>query len=1222
MISQIDRKSIAFDPTSAYWLDVEVLYRTLTTPQSSTDLVARQAAVDLYRGEFLNDFHVQNAPVFDAWVIEQRQHLHILVVEALFTLVREYLQCGDHRAALSANRRLLQLEPWSEPVHRQQMLILAQTGARSAAIAQYEDCRTILAAEFGVEPLAKTKALYTKILAGEIETKDDGGDEKIIIELESEVGAQLQEVKNKVAESIGEFANGSAVPTTTVESPLQLSGRHIPQRTKLYGRQAELAQIRRWIVEEGCALVAIFGMGGHGKSALASTLARDLVEGDGADGGVFHAIIWQSLLNAPPLTEILQGWIDVLSGQPLQNPPTSLEQQFRHLLDHLRRQRSLLILDNLESILGGDLHRGDLHSGDLHSGDYRSGYEMYGQLIRLLAEEEHQSCLLITSRERPKDLIHFEEETPAVRFLSLPGLPIDAGRRMLAARGMAGDDADLAGLVQRYSGNPLALKLVAETVDTLFDGQISPFMQFDSLIFDDIRDVLDQQFARLIPLEHELLIWLAIVREPVSYPRLRSLLAKPPASRPLLEAMRSLQRRSLLEKYEDGFGLQNVVLEYITDLVVENMGRELTGETDRLSTERTNPDHAHSLSSPQLAVTYFNHYALILAQVKEYVRASQTRLLLEPVAKQLVDQLGKWHAEERLQSILADLRAAPPKPGYAAANLLHLLLQLGTDPRRADFSGLHLRQLYLRGVSLPQANFANAEITDSVFTEPFGLVFTAVFSPDGQYLAAGMNEGAIYLWRTADQQLVEVIQAHSQAVHALAFTERTTALGDRELLMASASDDASVVIWTLSNAPHARHYMQLTHEQQKSVLSVAFHADGQRVVSVDVDGHVSVWDVSDHRQCEPLQQFTTTPTRFGLMAYSGNGQTMAVGNRDGTVQVREVATGESAVEFTVESGPITALAMSRDGRSLVTGGADGQLSLWRVPEGTLQQVIATTNTAVDALVFSQDGRVLASTHGVGDHAVRLWAVADQGKLRLQHTLTGHTHVIWTAAFWPSPTTKRAEHDVGVRQLLVTGGSDQTVRVWDITTGQTLYTLRGQPRGLAALAIHARRKSQAAVSSPSAEAAEQAAAQAAAQNMEWLLAAVGYDHLVHLWEGRGTQAAITLQPLPHSRHALYTVAISPNGRIVAAAGHDRSIYLWEVESSQLLQILEGHTDVILCVAFHPDGNQLVSGGEDGIFRFWDLTQLEKQSGGRCRQVSAYTTYCYTPDQSSFHPQYRF
>ncbi len=267
---------------------------------------------------------------------------------------------------------------------------------------------------------------------------------------------------------------------------------------------------------------------------------------------------------------------------------------------------------------------------------------------------------------------------------------------------------------------------------------------------------------------------------------MRDLLAQPPAPRPVLEAVRSLQRRSLLEKFDEGFGLQNVVLEYATDLLVENIARELLH------------DKMTSASDHPVILSHLNSYPLILAQVKEYVRASQTRLLLQPVVDRLVDRLGSMGAEQQLQRLLGQMRTAPLLPGYAAATLLHLLLQLDVDLRGYDFSRLYFRQTHLRGVSLPQTNFAEAQIIDSVFTEPFGLVYTVAFSPDGQYVAAGTSEGAIYLWRTADQQLTQVIQAHQHAIRQLTFAQWSMAAGESHLVLASASDDKRVGFWVLT----------------------------------------------------------------------------------------------------------------------------------------------------------------------------------------------------------------------------------------------------------------------------------------------------------------------------------------------------------------------------------------------------------------------------------------
>lgn len=367
-----------------------------------------------------------------------------------------------------------------------------------------------------------------------------------------------------------------------------------------YGRAEELATLEQWIVQERCRLVAVLGMGGIGKTTLSVKLAQQIQN-------QFEYVIWRSLLHAPPIQEMLAELILFLSNQQEIALPETIDARISRLMEYLRSSRCLLILDNAESIL---------RSGE-QAGHYREGYEGYSELLRCVGEAPHQSCLVLTSREKPRELASKEGETLPIRSLKLMGLKQAEAWQIFKAKGsFSGSESEWKILIEHYGGNPLALKMVASGIQYLVEGSVTEVVELlnqGSFVFDDIRDLLARQFNRLSELEKQVMYWLAINREPVSFQELQADLVPKISDSKLLENLASLKRRSLIERNSTSFTQQPVVMEYMTERLIEQVCQEITTEE----------------------IALLMSHALIKATAKDYVRASQIRVILEPIADRI-----------------------------------------------------------------------------------------------------------------------------------------------------------------------------------------------------------------------------------------------------------------------------------------------------------------------------------------------------------------------------------------------------------------------------------------------------------------------------------------------------------------------------------------------------------------------------------------------------------
>ena len=169
-----DRLTLGFNPLSDHELDV-TRFRALldacrlhphANPQACPECAARLTqALDLVRGDFLGEFSLANCMQFDEWLRTQRHHFQVQVATALEQLAGFHESAGQLAEAEHTIRRLLDLDPLSEPACRQLMRVLARSDQRSAALEVYETCRRVLATELGVAPAVETVTLAEQIRA-------------------------------------------------------------------------------------------------------------------------------------------------------------------------------------------------------------------------------------------------------------------------------------------------------------------------------------------------------------------------------------------------------------------------------------------------------------------------------------------------------------------------------------------------------------------------------------------------------------------------------------------------------------------------------------------------------------------------------------------------------------------------------------------------------------------------------------------------------------------------------------------------------------------------------------------------------------------------------------------------------------------------------------------------------------------------------------------------
>jgi DNA-binding SARP family transcriptional activator/predicted ATPase len=509
----ISRDAIQFNRASDFSLDLaqfNTILRTCEENRShgiedgSIRAARLEEMVKLYRGEFLQHFFLADSVEFEQWALIQRESLHQHALDACSDLAAYYELHRDFQAARRHALRQLELDPWREEAHCQMMRALALDGQRSAALAQYETCRRVLAEELGVEPAAKTRELVEQIRAGKVKAEDE---------------------------------SPSSVPAAPIHNlPVSL--------TSFLGREQELIDLDRLIADPECRCISLVGPGGIGKTRLAVQAAQQH-RADFAHGVVFIPLASVGSVEAA-IAAIAGALRLVFYGR---NDPKV------QLLNYLCEKQMLLILDNVEQLLA---------EGPLQANIVELMLDILQRApgVKLLVTSREALNLQGEWVFEVRGLA-FPETEQMERSDEYAAVALFIQRARRASPGLACNEADLAGIAhvcRLVEGLPLAIELAATWLRVLSPAEIAQEIEgsldFLSASVRDLperhrsmRVVFDQTWQRLSAREREVLAQLSVFRGGFSRQAAEQVAG---ASLPVLSTLvnRTLLRRAVAGRYE------------------------------------------------------------------------------------------------------------------------------------------------------------------------------------------------------------------------------------------------------------------------------------------------------------------------------------------------------------------------------------------------------------------------------------------------------------------------------------------------------------------------------------------------------------------------------------------------------------------------------------------------------------------------------------------------
>ena len=408
----------------------------------------------------------------------------------------------------------------------------------------------------------------------------------------------------------------------------------------------------------------------------------------------------------------------------------------------------------------------------------------------------------------------------------------------------------------------------------------------------------------------------------------------------------------------------------------------------------------------------------------------------------------------------------------------------------------------------------------------------------GDLFATGGWNGTARIWDlTTKKEKLPPLKHDCDYVYAVAFSP------DGKFLATGSDKIAKYAqLWDCETGKRTRVFEGHT----KSVRSVAFSKDGKRLLTGSLDKTAALWDVETGKL---LIEFKGHSLSVNSVAFSPDETQIVSTGQDGTAVVYQIDIFTQKITktfppFAGHKGPVNSATFSSDGKSVVSAGYDGKILIWK-PE------------LIERYDFRQLNK-LSSTNKSAKSAPQSEAPPEVIPLAKFRSMEGHTGAVRSVKFSADG------------KLLVSGGLDATVRVWDFATGMPLTSFRnedGKIRG------HG----------------EEVTAALFLPDGKRLLSA-SHDKSVREWNIDDYQELRTLRGLVLDGHAdaVLDASFSPDRHHIVTASRDRTARTWNAGDGKVEnEFTDGHSYLASSAVFFPDGRRLITAAVDNTTRLWDV-----------------------------------